>query len=186
VKANVKATNCFGGSNFGEDEGLHPVVNVNWENATTYCKWVGGRLPTEAEWEKAASWDAETKAKFIYPWGDTIDCSFANYAGISNGSNRCIGHTALVGSFERGKSPFGLYDMAGNVFEWVNDWYDATYYESSPASNPLGPDSGRYRVLRGGGWGSDDSRVRSALRYDKGNPSVANNTFGFRCARDVP
>ena len=182
----VKAGNCIGGNTFARDQAFHPVVGVNWQNAKNYCEWVDGRLPTEAEWEKAASWNAETKTQSVYPWGDTIDCSFANYAGISNGSNRCTGQTAPVGSFERGKSPYGLYDMAGNVFEWVNDWYDATYYESSPESNPPGPDSGQYRVLRGGGWGSDDSRVRSTLRYDKGNPSVANNTFGFRCARDVP
>jgi formylglycine-generating enzyme required for sulfatase activity len=183
----VNAGKCFGGNAFAKDQAMYPVVNVNWQNAKSYCEWVGGRLPTEAEWEKAASWNADSITKSIYPWGDSIDCSFANYAG-NDGSNQCVGDTTPVGSFESGKSPYGLYDMAGNVFEWVNDWYDASYYQSLPlrSSNPSGPESGQFRVLRGGAWGSDSGRVRSTLRYSQGNPSVANNVFGFRCARSLP
>jgi formylglycine-generating enzyme required for sulfatase activity len=160
----------------------HPMINVNWYAAKTYCEWVGGRLPTEAEWEKAASWDYGAKRKRTYSWGEMIDCTYANYDGKNGGGKHCFGDTAPVGNYESGKSPYGLYDMAGNVWEWVNDWYSDTYYQSSPSSNPLGPDIGQYRVLRGGAWYNLNYVVRSAFRgwYD---PSIADNHFGFRCSR---
>jgi formylglycine-generating enzyme required for sulfatase activity len=166
-----------------EEYAPHPVTNVNWDYATDYCAWMGGRLPTEAEWEKAASWDDGTKTKRTFPWGETIDCTYANYSGNDNGNVPCVGDTTPVGSYEGGKSPYGLYDMGGNVFEWVNDWYE--YYQNSPSSNPLGPDSGTFRVLRGGSWYYGDDLARSAFR-NYFNPSYTGYVVGFRCARSLP
>jgi formylglycine-generating enzyme required for sulfatase activity len=164
----------------------HPVANVSWYDAKTYCEWVGGRLPTEAEWEKAASWDDQRKAKRIFPWGESIDCTHANYMHGGNpasaGDDFCVGDTTPVGSYESGKSPYGLYDMAGTVWEWVNDWYSATYYQNSPSSNPPGPETGEFRVLRGGPWNGDPSFARSTDRF-RISPALANNSWGFRCAR---
>jgi formylglycine-generating enzyme required for sulfatase activity len=150
----------------------HPVSYIDWNMAKIYCEWADRRLPTEAEWEKSArGTDGRT-----YPWGEGIDCDKANYNG------GCVGDTSPVGSYELGKSPYKAYDMAGNVWEWVNDWYSETYYQSSPSANPLGPDTGQYHVERGGPWynysGND---VRSANRqWDTPNYP---NLVGFRCAR---
>jgi formylglycine-generating enzyme required for sulfatase activity/ABC-type dipeptide/oligopeptide/nickel transport system ATPase component len=160
----------------------HPVVHVNRHSAETYCEWVGGRLPTEAEWAKAASWDDETKTKRTYPWGERIDCSHANYHGKDGGGDYCVGGTTPVGSYESGKSPYGIYDMGGNVWEWVSDWYAETYYQSSPSSNPMGPDDGQYKVLRGGSWNDLDLVVRSAFR-SLAEPSYTDSRVGFRCSR---
>ncbi len=157
----------------------HPVANVNWHAAKTYCEWAGGRLPTEAEWEKAASWDPETKTKFVYPWGNSDPTSaLLNY-------NSDVGDTTPVGTYPDGVSPYGLFDMAGNVWEWVNDWYGEAYYQSSPSSNPLGPDTGQYRVLRGGSWGGNDKFVRSDVRQWY-IPTNTNDLTGFRCTRSLP
>jgi len=165
----------------------HPVVNVNWSNAKTYCGWVDGRLPTEAEWEKAASWDDQNQTKRTYPWGETIDCSYANYYGKDGGTGYCIGDTMPVNSYETGISPYGLYNMGGNVWEWVNDWYQSDYYATlgDNVSNPQGPSSGDVRVLRGGSWYYNDDFVRSSDRYGD-VPADTNVVVGFRCSHSRP
>jgi len=149
----------------------HPIVTVTWHAAAAYAQWAGKRLPTEAEWERAARGSPVTN---VYPWGDTFAADSANY-------NENVGHTTAVGSYSA--NDLGLYDMAGNVWEWCADWYDAKYYDSSPAKDPTGPNSGQYRVVRGGSWrASAFDKLRCAVRSAQ-TPETMRSDLGFRCVR---
>jgi len=155
-----------------DDKSDHPINCVGWSQAVAYCGWAGRRLPSEAEWERAAR-GADGR---IFPWGDQApDATLANFA-------RNVGSTTVVGSFPAGASPYGALDMAGNVREWVADWYDATTYTTSPRENPQGPASGSFRVLRGGSWVDAANGVRAAYR-NRGTPGNRLDYVGFRCAR---
>jgi formylglycine-generating enzyme required for sulfatase activity len=181
--------NNHGGGTPGSDD--FPVLGVNQDSAVAYCNWVSAktgkkyRLPTEAEWEKAARGTDQRK----YPWGNEIDHSYANYVGSS-----AFDTGMKVGTFDgavhgdlkthNGASPYGAYDMAGNVMEWCSDWYSRDYYSVSPKKNPKGPASGAYRVLRGGSFYLEALDLRTYARSAAWPSFLAHRMVGFRVARE--
>jgi formylglycine-generating enzyme required for sulfatase activity len=170
----------------------YPVLGVNWDAATAYCNWLSAktgkkyRLPTEAEWEKAARGTDQRR----FPWGNTVDPSYANFTGAQRfDTGQVVGYYdgSKRGEFQthNGASPYGAMDMGGNVMEWCQDWYSRTYYEVSPKKNPKGPEKGAYRVLRGGSFFFEAQDLRAYGRSGAWPSFQAFRMVGFRPARSA-
>ncbi|NDJ54510.1 MAG: formylglycine-generating enzyme family protein [Chloroflexi bacterium] len=168
-----------------------PVIYVTWPQADAYCTWRAARLPTEADWEMAARWNPFDQSVSLYPWGNDWDptrlngcdasCALEDLTLMDRSLSDGYPQTAPVGRFPDGASPIGALDMAGNVAEWVADWFDAEYYGTSPPNNPAGPTSGRLRVVRGGGWNFAQNWATTTAR-SRFHPNTASAGIGLRCA----
>ncbi len=154
-----------------------PAMGMSWNDAVAYCHWASKRLPTEAEWEKAARGERKRR----YAWGDEFDPVRANLDGEEDGYK----YLAQIGSFESGRSPYGLYDMTGNIAEWVADTYDEHFYEGSPYRDPVGPEEeGEHKVIRGGSWRESGLTARVSKRF-QAKMWRTDSTIGIRCAKDL-
>ena len=184
----VSSENYYGNEAFVD----YPVIFVNWYDAQTFCEWRGARLPSEAEWEMAASYNAVENVRYRFPWGDVFDGARLNFCDVNcthssrdPNYNDGFRYAAPVGTYPDGRSPIGAYDMAGNVVEWIRDWYGFSFYREGEDTNPFGPPEGEFKVVRGGSWLATADEVETSARGSF-DPLVAQANVGFRCAMPPP